>query len=217
MPSGPTSDASPGRFRRTRAIAARTIFWRSRPGGSTLQRDHAPRCRAKNALYHVTPMRMEADRESKALVTASSGALAARADRAGRESGNAGEIIFLKCFALFSPNQCEGLCIDPAAFPFHEATNPAADAAGRMFGRALLASKRCSLQPTPPSRPAVTTPRASVRRKRSDSARKKERRGKRDAGLLRPASCCGFSRQDVDLLFLEVAPVVWIVHVGLGD
>ena len=28
---GPTSDASRGRFRRTRAIAARTIFWRSRP------------------------------------------------------------------------------------------------------------------------------------------------------------------------------------------
>src|SRR6478752_1981146 len=35
MPSGPTSDASPGRFRRTRAIAARAIFWRSRPGRST--------------------------------------------------------------------------------------------------------------------------------------------------------------------------------------
>ena len=31
MPFGPTSDASPGRFRRTRAIAVRTIFWRSRP------------------------------------------------------------------------------------------------------------------------------------------------------------------------------------------
>src|ERR1700731_4162686 len=31
MPFGPTSDASPGRFRRTRAIAVRIIFSRSRP------------------------------------------------------------------------------------------------------------------------------------------------------------------------------------------
>src|SRR5258708_23755692 len=35
MPFGPTSDASPGRFRRTRAIAVRTICWRSPPGRST--------------------------------------------------------------------------------------------------------------------------------------------------------------------------------------
>jgi hypothetical protein len=34
MPSGPTSDTSPGRFRRTRAIAVKTICWRSRPGRS---------------------------------------------------------------------------------------------------------------------------------------------------------------------------------------
>jgi len=54
MPSGPTSDANPRRFRRTRAIAVRTIFWRSRPGRSTLmsppgEPSTRPRPRARSA------------------------------------------------------------------------------------------------------------------------------------------------------------------------